>query len=204
MNEIEQYINEYKRKDKITSTANRNVPVPKEEVFGKREQSEQQVREALSGDISRLNLEDWDWIVKTMNDNGFEWGHRFSIYFYVNSFSKGIKKKGAPLVNRAVMALVRPDRPMEERIQEFQGMYGTPAPGLFSGILYVLEPGTFFPWTGALNKSVMKLGLVNRPLKLGSPDDYVEYCHTLSGLMKVYGLRPQEIDYVLTTGIESL
>ena len=47
-------------------------------MIGRRKASEELVKDRIENDLSNLDMNDWEEIIHTMNENGFEKGDRFS------------------------------------------------------------------------------------------------------------------------------
>lgn len=202
MKTMNEYARELTNASTIASSYSKDVPESRSLVIGRRKASEEEVKGRVEKDLNNLGLLDWKEIVEVMNRNGFEKGRRFSAQFELNNYHNLIKKRCSSVTNAAVEHLLRGDIDVVERIREFQSTIGNKAPGLFSCILYVEEPGTFFPWIGKVNNRVNELKLVSPPIEMGRPEDYPRYCEAIREVMLSHRLAPQEMDYLFTTYME--
>ena len=172
--------------------------VDKHLVLIRRKAAEEEARSILSRKWGTWSISDLSRVIELINCNGFgDANTRFSNLFLKNRSQ--VEKVGVDRTRDTLVCLLDTKSDLGDRIRGAQSIYGSSSQGMFSSLLYVLDPSIYSPRFRPIVANLHRYGLVEgSPLKT-TMADYGRYCRIMNGLEEEYSIPPQLTDYLLTT-----
>ena len=172
--------------------------VDKKIVLMRRKSAEEEARSIMSRKWGIWSISDLTRVIELVNCNGFgDANTRFSNLFLKNR--SHIVKVGVERTREARLFLLDPECDLKDRVRDAQSSYGSSSQGLFSSLLYVMDPTIYAPRFKPIIHNLQQFNLVSGPNLKTTMADYGRYCKILKGLESKYSIPPPLTDYVRTT-----